>query len=179
MMPFWVRILLGILLGLLALAGLWLGVGVTWVTATVAALVAPLGFLGSFFLWTADQPAKGYEQVLFDRPNTLVSAGMVLAFALAGLSTGLLGAPSDAPEARDVALVAQDYDATARAYIAGTMDGPAARAKLDELKAELAGLTGPKAEALAKAVDAQLACIGAGQMSCDEATNWWVEYRII
>ncbi|HET6405262.1 MAG TPA: hypothetical protein VFH78_11495, partial [Candidatus Thermoplasmatota archaeon] len=80
MMPYWVRIALGAVLGLATALALWLLVGTPWVTATAASLLAAIGFLGSYFIWSADRLDEGYEQVLFDRPNTIVSAVLIATF---------------------------------------------------------------------------------------------------
>lgn len=83
-----VRVVLGVVLGLIAVAALWFFGAAWWVGALVGALLGLVGFLGSFFLWTADRPEEGYEQVLFDLPNNLVSLVLILAFVGAAFAGG-------------------------------------------------------------------------------------------
>ena len=128
-MAYWTRILLGALLGAIALGAMWAFVGITWATATVAALLSAVGFLGSYFVWSADRPEDGYEQVLFDRPNTIVAATMIVAFAALGVASGLLPLADEAPPApgpaEAVLALQDDYEAIAAAYDAGEKDGDA------------------------------------------------------
>jgi len=112
-MRFGVRILLGAILGLVALVTLWL-LGVrTWVVATTAGLLAPIGFLGSFFVWSADRPEAGYEQVLLDAPNTTLSVVMIVLFAGASFGLGFIhfghgpAAPDEKSQLQQMALGVQ------------------------------------------------------------------------
>lgn len=138
MMSYWVRITIGVVLGLAAALLTWQFVGIPWATALAAALLAPVGFLGSYFLWTADRPEEGYEQVLFDRPNTIVAAIMLVCFALAGMGTGFLGAGGASPPtpADDLYAMRADYQRISDAYSAGTSEGEATIELLNALRAE-------------------------------------------
>lgn len=135
MMPYWVRIAIGAVLGLVAAVLLWLFVGVPWVTALAAAILAPLGFLATYFVWSADRLPE-YEQVLFDRPNTLVSAGMLVAFALAGLGTGFLGGAGEAAPtpADELAAMQTEYQSISDAFADKSADAEATTAALNELR---------------------------------------------
>lgn len=93
-MRFLVRVAMGVGLGLAAVVGLsflmkW------WIVAILGALLALVGFLGSFFVWSADRPEEGYEQVLFDKPNSILSGVLVLAFVGAAFGMGWLLEPVD------------------------------------------------------------------------------------
>ena len=115
-MSWWTRLGLGAGLGLVAALALgWLLDG--WaIPAAVGALLAAIGFLGSFFVWSADVPPspenpEGYEQVLFDGPNVvaslLVVAGVVaLAFFVRFDAT--------APAAEDHSAYVAQQDAVAK-----------------------------------------------------------------
>lgn len=102
-MRYFVRVVLGAVLGLVAVALLgYLGVR-WWIGAAAGALLGAIGFLGSFFLWTADRPQEGYEQVLFDMPNNVVSLVLVVVMVGASFGAGALlhrgpSAPSITPE---------------------------------------------------------------------------------
>lgn len=182
---YWLRITTGIILGLVALIALWLLVGLTWLTAAVAALVAPLAFLGSYFVVSADRPEEGYEQVLFDKPNTLVSAVMIVAFALAGVGTGFMGG-SDAPPGPADALYAlrADYQAVSDAFAAEEADGPTTidavntlRDRLDPITRELEALPDGEgktalieaSDALAQAMVQLKTCAGGESDKCLDA----------
>lgn len=136
MMPYWVRITIGVVLGVLAAVLLWLFVGITWVTALVAALLAPIGFLGSYFIWSADRLPE-YEQVLFDRPNTIVSLVLIVGFALAGVGTGFLGG-SDAPPtpADELYAMRAEYQGISDSIVAKSLEGDAAIAAINDLRAK-------------------------------------------
>lgn len=184
MMPYWTRILIGASLGAVAAAALWLIVGIPWLTAAVAALLAAVGFLGSYFVWSADRLPE-YEQVLFDRPNTIVTGLLVLAFAAAGLGTGLLASePAPlAPGERTQVLYA-DYQRTADAFASKEIDAAALdeamadlRVESDRLAVDLEAL--PEGEertdlvaandALALAMDSMRACAGGDKAQCLDA----------
>lgn len=113
-----------------------------WIApASVGALLAVVGFLGSFFVWSADIPPTpenphGYEQVLFDRPNTVTSGILIAAMVLLGLFV-----PFDAEPEVDVSAYLASEDAVAadldalyvgyanglHAYDAGTVTADAFR----------------------------------------------------
>lgn len=94
-MRFLVRVAMGVGLGLVAVISLSFVISRWWIVAILGALLALVGFLGSFFVWTADRPEEGYEQVLFDKPNSIVSGVMVLAFVGAAFGMGWLLEPVD------------------------------------------------------------------------------------
>ena len=186
MMPYWVRIALGAVLGLATALALWLLVGTPWVTATAASLLAAIGFLGSYFIWSADRLDEGYEQVLFDRPNTIVSAVLIATFALAGVGTGYPGAADAAPLPPDARLEAlqHDYRAAADAYAKKEADGQATKRAMEELRVESDRIAleleaMPESErranliaandALALAMDSLVACIDGDATQCLEA----------
>lgn len=180
MMPYWQRVVLGFLMGLLALLGLWYFVGISWLTAAVAGLVAPLVFLGSFFLFSADRPDEGYEQVLFDRPNTLLALAMIVLMAGAGVASGHLDVgPSAAASGRGMDALVKDYQAAYASYQKGEIAGAELGARLDALLAELDGFPeGKPREWLAKTLQASKACAGAGSLECPAAFDSFVEYRL-
>lgn len=181
---YWLRIATGVVLGLAALVTLWLFVGLTWLTATVAALIAPLGFLGSYFVVTADRPEEGFEQVLFDRPNTLVSMGMVALFALAGVGTGFLGGEPAPGPADGLYALRAEYQTIADAYANEESDGPttidalnALRERLDPVTRDLEALPDGDAktalieasDALAQAMVQLKTCAGGESAKCVDA----------
>lgn len=186
MMPYWVRILIGAILGLSAAIALWLFVGIAWLTAAVAALLAVLGFLGSFFVWSADRLPE-YEQVLFDRPNTIVASVLVVAFAAAGFGTGFLGDSGSSAAltpAERVSFLYADYQGAADAFTSQEADADATTARIAELRLEsdrialeLEAL--PEGEerdnlvaandALALAMDALTACAAGDKTQCLDA----------
>lgn len=184
MMPYWLRIAIGAGLGAAAGIALWLFVGIAWVTATGAALLAAIGFLGSYFVWSADRLPE-YEQVLFDRPNTIVAGVLVVAFALAGVGTGLLGGDAAPPTpAESVSILYARYQNGADAFVSKTADGAATTALLDELAAEsqrlapeIAALPDSSARAalieanehLASAIGALKACVAGESAKCLDA----------
>lgn len=182
-MAYWMRIAVGALLGAGALVGLWLGPGIGWLTATVAALAALIGFLGSYFVVSADRPAEGYEQVLFDRPNTLVALALVVVFAGAGFGTGLLGGDSGPDPADNVYALRADYQAASDAW---GVDSPAedTLATLETLRTESDLIAGELAllpegdvrthleaanDAIAFSIDALKVCAQKETRSCIEA----------
>lgn len=184
MMPYWMRIALGALLGIAAALALWLLVGTPWLTASVGALLAAVGFLGSYFVWSADRLDEGYEQVLFDRPNTIVAALLVVAFAAAGLGTGLLvSEPAPLTTEQRVRALYVDYHALARSHAEGTEPAEtnasldALRIESDRLAIEIealadaderAALTAAN-DALALAMDSLKACAGGDRSQCVDA----------
>lgn len=112
-MQYIVRIALGALLGAVVAVPLAIFVHVLWWAAGFGALAAAIGFLGSFFVWSADRAPTatdpGYEQVLFDRPNTIVSAVLMLVLAGSVVGYGLVAASSLPPEV-EAALAQVDSD---------------------------------------------------------------------
>lgn len=184
MMPYWMRIAIGAVLGLVALLALWPTLGITWLTATVAALLAPVGFLASYFIWSADRPDEGYEQVLFDKPNTIVTLAMILVFAGAGLGTGFLGGESAPTPADRVAALRNQYQGTSDAITAGDLAGEDATAAIaalreesDRIAVELETLEETDAnkklieanDDLAFAMDALKECAGGDRGKCVDA----------
>jgi hypothetical protein len=136
-MNYYARVGLGLVLGALAVAALAFFSFAWWIAAAAGALLAILAFLASFFLWTADRPEEGYEQVLFDGPN--VVHALVLAAVLVGGAFGTslfhkgASGPAIPPEelAAVEALNAQQvvldhalsaYQKAASAFAAKTMD---------------------------------------------------------
>lgn len=202
-MRYLVRVAIGLLLGALVAVPLAMFVHVLWWAAGFGALAAAVGFLGSFFLWTADRPASGddpgYEQVLFDRPNTLVSLGLVLVLAGSVVGYGVVAASSLSPEVEAaLAQVEADQarlDALAAAYgkastehAEGKRPGAdissdlvvvridarklAADVKAYEHPAELAALDAALAkgaDAMASAIDALNKCVMGDEAMCVEA----------
>jgi hypothetical protein len=116
---YYARVALGAVLGLAAVGVLWfLGVR-WWIGAIAGALLGGMGFLGSFFLWSADRPSEGYEQVLFDGRNN--AHALLLLVVLVGASFGgsyLHRAPAAAPGPDAAALAAMDagHDNMTRIY---------------------------------------------------------------
>lgn len=202
-MQFPVRVVVGVLLGALVAIPLALFVHVLWWAAGFGALAAAIGFLGSFFLWTADRPATatdpGYEQVLFDRPNTVVSVVLMLVFAGSVVGYGALSpgglppetaaalAQMEADESRLADLAAQ-YQKAAAEHAEGARTGDLissdlvvvrveARKLLDELRAaerpaEFAVMNATLvkgAEALVAALDALNDCVMGKTEACIDA----------
>lgn len=185
MMPYWLRVAMGAILGLFAAGALWLLVGIPWLTATVAALLAAGGFLGSYFVWSADRLPE-YEQVLFDRPNTIVASVLIVAFAAAGIGTGFLGAGAPAPMAPEdrVAFLYADYQHAADAFTKQEADAEATIATMEELRVEsdrialeLEALPGSEVrdhlveanDMLALAMDSMKACASGEKSQCMDA----------
>lgn len=181
---FWARVAAGAVLGLLALVPLWLFVGIGWLTALAGALAAAIGFLGSYFVVSADRPDEGYEQVLFDKPNTIVAAVLLVGFALAGVGTGFLGGDEVPTTADRVHMLRADYQRAADAFTkdeANATDTQAAIAALreesDRVALELEALPEDDAraaliaanDALALAMDALTECTNAVQDECMNA----------
>jgi hypothetical protein len=167
-----VRIVIGIVLGLLGAAVAWWLGWRWWTGAILASVLALVGFLGSFFLWSADRPEEGYEQVLFDLPNNLVS--VVLVLALVGLAFagghGLArggAASAAAPPDPAVAALAEHHDNLTKLYNAiqgGTFsaaDATNASAQLNAAKTAAATFPGSaKAGDIATAAGALAAAVG-------------------
>lgn len=185
-MAYWMRIGTGAFLGIAAVVGLWLAVGIVWLTALVAVLVAIVGFLGSFFVVSADRPEEGYEQVLFDRSNMIVTVLFLVLFAGAGIGTGFLGADAAPPDPADpVYALRADYLRTADAWSEGADADPdvtlaevsGLRTESDRVAMELEALADDDArthlaaanDALAFALDALKDCAEQGEHRCLDA----------
>lgn len=120
-MKFGVRVALGALVGLGLAAGLGWSLDAWWVGAVAGGLGGPLVFLLTFFVWSADRLDEGYEQVLFDRPNTLASAFMALAFAGAAFGAGALhpSGPSWTPEEEAAFTQVREHESALETAAAG------------------------------------------------------------
>lgn len=179
MMPYWQRVVLGALLGLFAVMALWYFVGITWLTAAIGGLVAPLVFLGSFFLFSADRPDEGYEQVLFDKPNTILAVGMIVVFAGLGVASGFVEIDASVG-GREMSALASEFQTARDEYEAGTLAPEDGAAQMDALLAEL-GDPGDETSAaawLAKALAAQKACFEGDDAACQGAFDAFIEYRL-
>lgn len=135
-MKYYARVGLGALLGILVAVGVAFLADSTWPVALAGGLAAPIGFLATFFVWSADraptpQEPQGYEQVLFDRPNLLHVA--VLLVVVAGgayghaFAFGDEEAPAPDPMAAEldamqleVVGIAQDFNAAHDAFASGS-----------------------------------------------------------
>ena len=145
-MRFVVRIVIGAVLGILALAVMAIFGVRWWIVALTSGLLAPLAFLGTFFLWSADRPDLGYEQVLFDAPNTTFS--IIMLVVLAGASFGFThihfggsAAAAIAPtEAAQVALIHIASDAQKQKGAADKGDVKTINAFLLTARAQVAAL---------------------------------------
>lgn len=175
-MRYVVRVVLGAFLGLLAVVSLgWIGLS-WWIGATAGALLALAGFLGSFFVWSADRPEEGYEQVLFDLPNNAVAATMIVAFVGLAFAGGHWLGGASAPAEDAAAALARSQDSQALFILNQYYDpqGPQldaaatqeAQATVKALQAALAGAPDSEGKAsrvqmvdnLAKGLDAWTAC---------------------
>lgn len=96
MMKYGVRVALGAVLGLALSAGLAFWLGSWWIGALAGGLGGPVAFLATFFVWSADRPEEGYEQVLFDRPNTILGGVMLVALSGVAFGVGWIAGPGDA-----------------------------------------------------------------------------------
>lgn len=107
-MKFVVRVALGAALGLAAVVGLSFFMEKWWLVGLVGAVTGVVAFLGSFFVWSADRLDEGYEQVLFDLPNSAISLGLVVVLVGAAFGVGLFGSSESSPKlsAEDAAAVA-------------------------------------------------------------------------
>ena len=158
-MRFAIRIVIGAVLGLVAFATLWLLDVRAWVVALASGLLGPIGFLGSFFIWSADRPEIGYEQVLFDKPNSIISAVMILALAGGAFGVAHLGAGSASPPPDpNAAAMESQHQTLVHLYnllIQGKLaseQAPDAKTNLSTAQEAIAKLpAGPKATALATA----------------------------
>lgn len=107
MMKYGVRVALGVVVGLAFALGLTLWLGRWWVGALAGGLLGPVAFLATFFIWSADRPDEGYEQVLFDRPNTVLGGVMMVAFVGLAFGSGWLLSGPAGPTPEEAAALAQ------------------------------------------------------------------------
>ena len=107
-----------------------------WLVAPIGALVAVVGFLGTFFVWSADRLPE-YEQVLFDGRNVAHALGLVTVLALAGFGTSFWG-PHATPRAHP-ALVARAAQSLALSKIANDLQKASDDFKTGRLSAADAG----------------------------------------
>lgn len=107
MMKFGVRVAIGAIIGLALAVALPLLLESWWVGALAGGLLGPLAFLATFFIWSADRLDEGYEQVLFDRPNTTLSALMLVAFVGVAFGAGHLASGPAGPSPEEQAALAQ------------------------------------------------------------------------
>jgi hypothetical protein len=171
-----------------------------WAIA-VAALLAPIGFLASFFLWTADRPQDGYEQVLFDVPNLLTSLALVGVLVGAGWGGGVLLRPhpidpNDVPyfeQRAELTTLAKQYQKDKDAYAAGDLPKSPTdvfaehkeHAQTIVLKVKTLHDAAPErfepllkaANALAEVTSQMDACAAAGDKSCDGARFAMADYQ--
>ncbi len=179
-MRYWVRVFVGVGVGGIAFPILWSVLANVWIGAAAAAVLAPLVFLATFFIWDADRPEDGYEQVLFDKPNSAVAAGLVLCFLFAGYAavwTGY-GEPAAAPTPRELSSVAGESKSVTDAFRNGGLDAETAASRLTSLRAEAERISPSEArDALLRALDTFLACVAGEAPMCDAVTARWVEYR--
>jgi len=175
-MRYGVRVAIGVVLGLVAIVAFHFFVHTWWVAGLLAALLGLVGFLGSFFLWTADRPEEGYEQVLFDVKNNAVS--LVLVVVLVGAAFGVAHvwtpkAPA-APVDPTVAAMNTQHDKLVSVYNdiqAGKLDqSSTATAKKDVQGVQDAlktlTTTSPKLGLLNKAATAELTALDAYGGAC-------------
>lgn len=136
-MKYVVRVALGALLGLAVTAALWFFQARWWIGGVAGGLVAALGFLLTFFLWSADRLEEGYEQVLFDLPNNLVSGALAVALVGLAFGGGLLHKGSSAPDP-SIAVADSQHDALVSLYndvMGGKIDAAGLVAQQAKLKA--------------------------------------------
>jgi hypothetical protein len=128
---FLARVAIGASLGAVVLGALVVFFGArTWALAT-GGLLGPIGFLATFFLWSADRPQDGYEQVLFDRPNIIASIVTLALLVGGGIGAGILLTPHPVDPARvafdeqhvAMAQLAQKYQTDADLYRAKKLTG--------------------------------------------------------
>lgn len=201
-MKYGVRVAIGATVGLLLSVGLALWLDAAWIAALAGGLGGPVAFLATFFIWSADRLDEGYEQVLFDKPNSILSGVMLLALVGVALGTGwLAGGPSVDPahaaalaamgeQEGTLAALAAKYE-TANAAIAAQEDAgdvaglvteaAAVRTALDDLEVP-ADLT-PAKDALwesASMLEATLGslekCVGGDTGACVDARIGYADY---
>lgn len=135
-MKYGLRVGIGVVLGAALAVGLTAWLGTWWIGALAGGLGGPLAFLATFFIWSADRPEEGYEQVLFDRPNTVLSGLLLVAFVALAYGTGALwpSGPSLSPEEQAalaqmdesrgaLAQLSNDYGAANDAFTKGEAPG--------------------------------------------------------
>lgn len=192
-MKYGIRLALGVVVGTALAGGLAWFMQPWWLGAVAGGLFGPLVFLGTFFLWSADRPEEGYEQVLFDRPNTVLSVLMTLAFVglafgTTFLATGLSPEEQAALARMDgsgatLARLSEDFAAANDAFTKGESPGDLgpklqeardAKAAIDGIQASeaLAPLKGSllkAATALESAFDALGKCAAGDTTACLDA----------
>jgi hypothetical protein len=179
-MRFLARVLLGVTVGLAAILGLHFVFRAWWIGALVGGLAGALMFLATFFVWTADRPEEGYEQVLFDLPNTVVAVALILVLASAGFA-GTLFHGKAAPDPA-AATMAAEHGALVKVYddlMAGKLDASgvtAARSTVASAQDALAKLPpSPDLAKLQAAAKAELTALddyagACGMKLCQTAT---------
>jgi hypothetical protein len=195
-MKYGLRVGIGVVLGAALAVGLTTWLDKWWIGALAGGLGGPLVFLATFFAWSADRPEEGYEQVLFDRPNTLLSGVMLVAFVGLAFGAGWLLSPAAGLSPEEQAALAQmdgsrallgrladNYAAANAAFIDGQAPGDLAPG-LEEAKAAhaaLAALEPPEslyghkepllkaARAVEAAFDALGKCVGGDTSACLDA----------
>ena len=203
-MKWFVRLAIGVFLGALAALGLSFFLHGWMIPAAAGALLGVIGFLGSFFLWSADLPPspenpQGYEQVLFDLPNSIASVALIggivaLAFFL---PFDAPAGPSDAAylAARDPLLadletlhdnfaqLRDDYGSGAIAADAFSAELQKARTASRELYVEAKALAPPAsreaevlhlrvaAEQLSAAIESMDLCVSGIEARCQTAAD--------
>jgi hypothetical protein len=175
-MRYAVRVGIGVGLGLAAIVAFHFFVHTWWVAGLLAALLGLIGFLGSFFIWTADRPEEGYEQVLFDMKNNVVS--LVLVALLVGGAFGVahVWAPKAAAAPLDPAVAAMNtqHDKLVSVYNdvqAGKLDASSTATAKKDVQAVQDALkalttTSPKLDLLNKAATAELTALDAYSGTC-------------
>ncbi|MFA5861653.1 MAG: hypothetical protein WDA16_08155 [Candidatus Thermoplasmatota archaeon] len=179
-MRFLARVLLGAFLGLVTLGGLHFAITRWWISGIAGALVGVLGFLLTFFVWTADRPDVGYEQVLFDGANSAVSVILAVILVAGGFGISLAGKSSTPQDPAVVEMNAQ-HDKLTRIYndvTASKLDAVSlrsARADVQAAQASLAKLpTSERLALLTKAAAAEVTSLDeyekCGTKLCQNAT---------
>lgn len=174
------RFLLGVSVGLAALIGLHFAATRWWIGAIASGLVGVLGFLLTFFVWTADRPDEGYEQVLFDGKNSAISVALAVLLVIGGFGLSFVG-PHESAVDPSTAKLDGLHDKLTRIYndISASKLDPAgvrkARADITSAQAALADIPPSTPRSLlVKAAAAELAGLDAyekcGQQLCQAAT---------
>src|SRR5581483_6354256 len=154
---------MGVVLGLLVSLGLWFFHARWWIGGIAGGLVATLGFLATFFVWSADRLDEGYEQVLFDLPNNMVSLALAVAFVGLAFAGGLVprGGGSAAPDP-SAAVADSQHDALVSLYndvMGAKIDAAGLQAEQAKLKAAQDAIAtlpaGPKTTLLQAAAAAE------------------------
>lgn len=188
---FVVRIALGATLGLVAVGGLSFAIQKWYLIALVGAVTGVVGFLGSFFIWSADRLDEGYEQVLFDFPNSATSLVLVVILVGAAFGGGQILSASAAPqlspeEATASHAMGEQREALREVLVAylgkpTSADLPEWKSKVSAASAVIANLSvpdslapmlvllGDEANALSAAIEAQEKCNQRDTESCANA----------